>query len=155
MRTTRSDYTLLHSGKYTDAFEHALLEHANSRAAETVFSNNITYLTPFPTATQCTAIKALRETYSAAADMDQRSSRAPVHHCLDRHRAPQNALAQALQNASIVTLLTAIREGVYEYPDAPDFVPPGVRAIVRQQMCADALGMLSDRPEMWLCCIGY
>ena len=34
--------------KYTEAFEHAMLEHATRRVAESVFSAIVTALPPFP-----------------------------------------------------------------------------------------------------------
>ena len=90
--------------------------------------------------------------YSAAANMDKRPLPA---HLVDQFitiavglARRKTALAQALQDAGVVTLLTAIREGTYEYPNAPDLVPPSVRVVVRRQMCTDAFDVLSSRLEM-------
>ena len=54
-------------------------------------------------------------------------------------------IAQALLDSGIMALLTAIHDGVYEYPSAEDLVPPNVRITVRQQMCTTAFAVLSER----------
>ena len=64
--------------------------------------------------------------------------------CIDLCKK-KTVIAQALADGGFVALLTAIQDGVYDYPEEQDLQPQSVREIVRQQMCKDAFTVLADR----------
>ena len=57
----------------------------------------------------------------------------------------KTALAQGLCDAGFLMLVDAVRNGWYPYPNAEDYETPRVRKMLRQQMCEEALKVLSER----------
>lgn len=56
-------------------------------------------------------------------------------------------LAQALLDSGVLMLLQAVQDGHYPYPDAEDYSPPHVRAMLRKRMVEQAYDVLKEHMQ--------